>query len=66
MNTQTKKKRYAMPKLVRIEVRGGVAEVVSKPEGISVLIVDWDAQQNPADELYYDNLAVIRNGVVVK
>jgi len=67
MKTRQNKKRYSMPKIVRIEVLGGVAEVVSKPEGISVLIVDRDAQQSPADETtYYDNLTVIRNGVMVK
>ena len=43
-----------------------MAEVVSKPEGISVLIVDRDAQQSPSDEsTYYDNMTIVRNGVVV-
>ena len=56
-----------MSKIVRIEVWRGIAEVMSKPKGISVLIVDRDAQQSPADETsYYDNLTVIRNGVMVK
>ena len=67
MKTKQNKKRYSMSKIVRIEVWRGIAEVMSKPKGISVLIVDRDAQQSPADETsYYDNLTVIRNGVMVK
>ena len=29
-------------KLVKIEVRGGIAEVVRKSSGITVEIIDWD------------------------
>ena len=35
------KKHYASITVV-IDVRGGVAEVVSKPENIRVVIRDWD------------------------
>jgi hypothetical protein len=66
MKTKQNKKRYSMSKIVRIEVWRGIAEVMSKPKGISVFIVDRDAQQSPAETTYYDNLTVIRNGVMVK
>jgi len=60
---KAKTKRRSLPKIVRIEVRSGVANLISKPSGVHVLIVDQDCQNNPADEsCYYSESMVIRNG----
>lgn len=41
-------------KLVKIEIRGGIAEVVQKSRGITVEIIDWDNIQQGGDgcEIY--------------
>ena len=58
-----KNKRITLQKIVRIEVRGGVAYLISKPKGVHVLIVDHDAQGGcEIDSSHYHESIIIRNG----